>query len=336
MPFQLNEDMSMHDLVIIGAGPSGLSAAIAACQAEFNTVVVEKGALVNTIVGYPLQTKFFSTADNMTIGNIPWTTVNPHPTRLDALTYYRQVVDHLGLQVQCYESASAIERQPDGSLVVQTMRRDGQPQSYATRAVICAYGAYDTPNDLAVPGADLPKVQHYYTEGHPFYKQAVAVIGGGNSAAEAALDLFYHGSQVTLIHLFEGLDERVKPWVEADLLAWIEAGKIATWWQHQVTGIDQHSITIQGPDGTTQQLANDWVFAMIGYRPDTTLLTNAGVEVNDLAVPQHNPETFETNIANLFVAGVLTSGAGPKRVFIENGRWHGPRIVEVLQQRWRG
>ncbi len=324
----------MHDLVVIGAGPAGLSAAIAGLRADFDVVVLEKGALVNTIVGYPLETQFFSTADNLTIADVPWPAVHPHPTRLEALNYYRAVVAATELPVRCYEPALAVERQPDGTFIVRSQRRDGSTGRYPTRAVIYAYGSYDTPNRLKIPGEELPKVRHYYSEGHPFFRQQVAVVGGGNSAAEAALDLFYHGAHVTLVHIFDDFDPRVKPWVLADLRAWIAAGKIATRWETQVTAVTPHTLMLQRADGSSEELPNDWLFAMIGYRPNTTLLSDVGIAIGENLVPEHDPDTFETNIPGAFVAGVLTAGALPSRVFIENGRNHGPRIVAVLRERW--
>lgn len=325
----------MHDLVIIGAGPCGLSAAIAACRAGLDVVVLEKGALTNTIVGYPLQTNFFSTAPNLTIGGIPWTTVHPHPTRIEALAYYRAVVDHEGLTINLYERASQIEQLNDGRLRVASVRRDATAGVYVARAVVVASGSYDTPNRLGLAGDDLPKVQHYYTEGHPFYRQQVAVVGGGNSAAEAALDLFYHGAEVTLIHQFATFDPRVKPWVLADLQAWIEAGRIATYWQSRIIAVTPQSLTLQTGAGASHTLPNDWIFALIGYRPDTSLLESAGVAVDAAAIPQHDPATMETNVSGVFIAGVLAAGALPGKIFIENGRDHGPRIAATLCERWR-
>ena len=262
----------MDDLVIIGGGPCGLSAALAARRAGLKAVVLEKGALTNTIVGYPLQTSFYSTAPNLTIGDIPWATVHPHPTRTEALAYYRAVADHERLCVNVYERATAIERTADGFFEVSSLRRDGSPARYAARAVVVATGSYDTPNRLGVPGEDHAKVRHYYAEGHPFYRQRAAVIGGGNSAAEAALDLFYHGAAVTLIHQFASFDPRVKPWVLADLQAWIGAGQIAAFWEARVTEITPTTLSLQTASGERQSLSNDWIFALIGYRPDTSLL----------------------------------------------------------------
>ena len=323
----------MHDLVIIGAGPCGLSAAIAGCRGAMNVVVLEKGALTNTIVGYPLHTNFYSTAPNLTIGGIPWPTTHPHPTRDDALAYYRAVVEHEGLKLNLYETAERLERQPDGTFVVHSTRRDGTAQTYSTRAVVVASGSYDHPNRLLVPGGDSAHVHHYYTEGHPYYGQRVTVVGGGNSAAEAALDLFNHGAHVTLVHVFNDFDPRVKPWVLADVRSWIEAGQITVRWQSHITAITADTVTLQTATGA-ETFANDWVFALIGYRPDTTLLEAAGVTVDDDAIPTHDPHTFETNVPGIFIAGVLAAGALPSKIFIENGRNHGPRIVQVLRERW--
>jgi thioredoxin reductase (NADPH) len=324
----------MYDLVIIGGGPCGLSTAIAARRAGLNAAVLEKGALTNTIVGYPLQTNFYSTAPNLTIGNIPWATVHPHPTRTEALAYYRAVVDHEQLAVNVYEQATRIARAADGTFDVLSRRRDGAPVQYAARAVVVASGSYDTPNRLGVPGDDQPKVQHYYGEGHPFHRQQVAVVGGGNSAAEAALDLFYHGAKVTLIHQFASFDPRVKPWVLADLQAWIGAGQIATFWESRLTAITPAALTLQAASGAQHTLANDWIFALIGYRPDTSLLESIGVTVDADAVPTHNPQTMETNVPGIFIAGVLAAGALPSKIFIENGRDHGPQIVATLRERF--
>ena len=322
----------MPTLVIIGAGPCGLSVAIAARRAGMEYVLLEKGALTNTIVGYPLHTNFYSTAPNLTIGGIPWPTINPHPTRDEALAYYRAVVEYEGLALNLYEAAERIER-AGGGFVVHTLRRDGGRRAYAAAAVVFATGSYDTPNRLGVPGDDLDKVRHYYAEGHPFYRQRVAVVGGGNSAAEAALDLFYHGAEVTLVHLFADFDPRVKPWVLADLRAWIGAGKIAACWESRISAIAPGEITLESA-GARRSLANDWIFALIGYRPDTALLESLGVAVDADAVPQHDPATLETNVPGIFIAGVLAAGALPSKIFIENGRDHGPAIVAALGERW--
>ena len=328
--------MQSYDLIIIGAGPSGLSAAIAAQQAGFNYLVLERGAITNTIIDYPLQTVFFSTAPNLTIGNVPWSSIHPHPTRTEALAYYRGVVEHFQLNVQMYEPVQALECLADGRFQLHTTRHDQTSARYAARAVIVASGSYDTPNQLAIAGAELGKVKHYYREGHPFYRQNVAVIGGGNSAAEAALDLYYHGANVTIIHQFAGLDQRIKPWIAADLKAWIEAGKIQTFWQANLSAITPTSIQITSADGLQHEQANDWVFALIGYRPNTSMLETVGVTVDQDAVPSYNPTTFETNVSNLFIAGVLAAGAHPSKIFIENGREHGPAIIAELRQRWAG
>ena len=324
----------MYDIIIIGAGPAGLSAAIAAQRADLNYLVLEKGAVTNTIVGYPLETAFFSTANNLTIGNIPWATTNVHPTRLDALTYYRMVVEHLQLNVNVYEQVVSMKHGPEQTFVVHTTRRDGSTPTYHARAVIAASGSYDTPNKFGIAGDDLPKVLHYYSEGHPYYRQNVVVVGGGNSAAEATLDLFYHGANVTMIHQFAELDARIKPWIKADLQAWNQAGKITIHWETVLTEITQTSVSFRANNGYSDTIPNDWIFAMIGYRPDTTMLESVGVTVDADAVPSHNPETWETNVPNLFLAGVLAAGSYGSKIFIENGREHGPKIVQVLRERW--
>lgn len=328
--------MQTYDLIIIGAGPSGLSAAIAAQQAGFSYLVLERGAITNTIINYPLQTAFFSTAPNLTIGNVPWSSIHPHPTRSEALAYYRGVVEHFGLNIHMYEPVQALERLADGRFQLQTTRHDQTRASYQCQALIVASGSYDTPNQLDIAGAELSKVLHYYREGHPYYRQNVAVIGGGNSAAEAALDLYYHGANVSIIHQFASLDQRIKPWIAADLQAWIDAGKIQPFWEANVTAISPTSIQITKADGSQHEQPNDWVFALIGYRPNTSMLEAVGVDVDADAVPSHDPATFETNVPNLFIAGVLAAGAHPSKIFIENGREHGPAIIAALRQRWAG
>ncbi|GIV98591.1 MAG: hypothetical protein KatS3mg057_3248 [Herpetosiphonaceae bacterium] len=328
----------IYDVIVIGAGPCGLSTAIAAREAGLTALVLEKGAVVNTIVGYPLDTRFFSTAGNLEIGGIPFITTHPHPTRDEALAYYRRVVSHFQLEVRQYEEVVAISGTAASGFTLETRhagRPPGHTNRYRTRAVVFASGSYDSPNRLGVPGEELAKVHHYFREGHPFFDQHVAVIGGGNSAAEAALSLFYAGAHVTLVHFLDDFDPRVKPWVLADLRAWIDAGRIKTRWRRRVQEITPASVVLINEEtGEREELANDWVFAMIGYRPDTRLLQSLGVTVDpETLVPTHDPETMETNIRNVFIAGVLAAGALPSKVFIENGRYHGPRIVQALVDR---
>ena len=317
------------DLLVIGAGPCGLAAAIASQRAGLSAQVLDAGPVVNTITQYPYYVSFFSTAVKLSLGGVPFVVATDKPTRRDGLAYYRAIVSHFGLDVRQYERVTRLERQRDG-WVAHSVTVEGETRATAARAVCVATGYFGSPNYLGVPGEELPHVAHVYREGHGAYDQDVVVVGGGNSAAEAALDLWRAGGRVTLVHFGPTFDKRIKPWVLPDLQNRIEEGAIAARWNSRVQAIEPGRVTIAGPEGPAQLPAR-FVFVMTGFAPNTELLADAGVPIDPVTgVPAHDPDTLETTQPGLFIAGVVVAGFDANQVFIENGRFHGDRIVARL------
>jgi thioredoxin reductase (NADPH) len=324
--------MSVRDVIIIGAGPSGLATAIAAKRQGLDFVIVEKGVLVNSIFNFPMHMVFFTTPELLEIGGLPLVTPYDKPTRLEALRYYRRVVDTYGLQVSFHEAVVAIERDDAGVFGVTTTHRGVTRQRYG-RSVVLAIGYYDLPNYLGVPGEDLPHVSHYYTDAHPYYRQRVVVVGGKNSAAEASLELFRAGVHVTLVHRHATLGDSIKYWVRPDIENRIKEGSIAARFESTVVAITPTAVSID-TNGTREEIPAEGVFLLTGYHPDVDLMRGAGIECHpETLAPSLNPETFETNVPNLFIAGGAVAGRHTGNIFIENGRFHGERIINVLVER---
>jgi thioredoxin reductase (NADPH) len=326
--------MSVRDVLIVGAGPSGLATAIAAKQQGLDYVIVEKGVLVDAIFNFPTYMVFFTTPELLEIGRLPLVTPYDKPTRLEALRYYRRVVDTYDLQIAFHEEVIEIER--EGDIFVVTGRDErGTTRARQAKAVVLAIGYYDHPNYLGVPGEALPHVSHYYTDAHPYYRQRVVVVGGKNSAAEAALELFRGGAHVTLVHRRATLGDSIKYWVRPDIDNRIKEGSITAYFNTRVVEITRNAVIVEGESGR-QQLPADGVFLLTGYKPDVDLMRRAGVRCdNESLSPELDPETFETNVPNLFIAGGAIAGRNTGSIFIENGRFHGERIVRVLSQRLR-
>jgi thioredoxin reductase (NADPH) len=317
------------DLVIIGAGPCGIAAGIAAREGGLNYVILDKGCVVRGLTEYPTQMTFFSTAEKLEVGGLPFIVAGNQPTRVEALKYYRRVVEHFALNVRQYEEVSAVEP-ASGGFTLHTRGRDGEGRLSA-QAIVVATGYFDSPNLLGVPGEGLAKVTHYYREAHPYYDQDCLIIGGGNSAVEAALELFRVGARVTLVHFASGLDPRVKPWVLPDITNRLASGEIASRWFSRVVEIGPRSVVIRNElDGALDELPNDFVLAMTGFHPDHQLLRSLGVHIDEASgIPEHDLDTMETNVPGVYLAGVVAAGNDANKIFIENGREHGERIVRA-------
>jgi thioredoxin reductase (NADPH) len=326
--------MPVRDVLIVGAGPSGLATAIAAKQHGLDYAVVEKGVLVDGIFNFPTNMVFFTTPELLEIGGLPLVTPYDKPTRLEALRYYRRVVDSYGLQIALHEEVVAIEREDD-LFVVTTQDASGGRRVREARAVVLAIGYYDHPNYLGVPGEDLAHVSHYYTEAHPFYRRRVVIVGGKNSAAETALELFRAGAFVTLVHRHATLGDTIKYWVRPDIDNRIKEGSIAARFETRVVEITRSAVIVEGTTGR-EEIAADAVFLLTGYRPDVDLMRRAGVTCDEQTLaPDLDPETYETNVPNLFIAGGAIAGRNTGSIFIENGRFHGERIIQTLAERLR-
>ena len=327
--------MSLRDVLIVGAGPSGLATAIAAKQHGLDYVIVEKGVLVNAIFNFPVHMVFFTTPELLEIGGLPLVTPYDKPTRLEALRYYRRVVDTYDLPISFHERVTSIERESDGHFIVETENDRGLTRVREARAVVLAIGYYDLPNYLGIPGEDLPHVSHYYTDAHPYYRRRVVVVGGKNSAAEACLELFRAGAHVTLVHRHPALGESIKYWVRPDIENRIKEGSVHARFNACVTSITPTHVVIQH-EGKPEEIPAEGVFLLTGYHPDADLMRNAGIHVDDQTLaPDLNMETFETNVPNLFIAGGAIAGKKTGNIFIENGRFHGGKIIEVLTDRLR-
>jgi thioredoxin reductase (NADPH) len=324
----------IRDVVIIGAGPSGLASAIAAKLADLDYAILEKGALVNSIFNFPPHMVFFTTPELLEIGRLPLVTPYDKPTRLEALRYYRRVVDTYDLQIAFNETVTDIEREPDGIFTVTTAPERGGARVWQARAVVLAIGYYDIPNRLDVPGEDLPHVSHYYTDAHPYYRKRVVIVGGKNSAAEAALDIYRAGGHVTMVHRRATLGDSIKYWVRPDIENRIKEGSIAARFDTRVVEITPTSVIVEDAKGERDVLAADAVFLLTGYHADVDLMRRAGINCDpETLAPEYNAETFETNVPNLFIAGGAVAGRQTGTIFIENGRFHGERIIAVLKDR---
>jgi thioredoxin reductase (NADPH) len=317
------------DVVVVGAGPCGLAAAISALRAGLTVAVLDKGPVVSTIVEYPTYATFFSTAEKLSIGGLPFILADAKPTRKDALAYYRGAVRHFGIPVRQYETVIAIEGKAP-QLVVRSRRRSGEERATRCRAVIVATGYFGTPNLLGVPGEGLPHVSHVYREAHEAFDQDVVVVGGGNSAAEAALDLWRTGARVTLVHFGPTFDKKIKPWVLPDIVNRVREGSIAAAWESRVVEIAPDEVLVRAPGGLST-IPADHVYLLTGFAPDTALLRATGVTIDpETGIPAHDPSTYETNVHGVYMVGVLVAGYDANQVFIENGRFHGDRIVAHL------
>ena len=322
--------IQIHDVLVIGAGPTGMACAIDAQRAGFKAVLLDKGCLCNSLFHYPAHMTFFTTPELLEIGDMPFSSPNQKPTRSEALEYYRKVAEHYALGVRQYENVEKVTGS-DGAFAVHTQDRFGRPIVHRARKLVIATGYYDLPNILGIPGEDLSKVKHYYHEPHPFYGLDVLVIGGKNSAAIAALDLWRHGAKVTLVHRGAEMHRHVKYWILPDINNRIKNGEIAAHFSSTVASIAEDTVTLRTPAGPVT-IPNDFVFALTGYHPDFDFIESLGItldETNDRC-PICNPATLESNINGIYLAGVIVAGERTNEVFIENGRFHGAVIAADL------
>lgn len=317
--------MSAFDLLVIGAGPSGLACAIEATKSGLSAIILEKGGLVDYIRRFPSNLVWFSTPELLQIGEAPFVVSTVRPTRVDTLNYYQKVSSHYKLDIRYHDAVDAVER-GDDVFVVRTQNGLG----YHARNVVVSTGYFDNPNKLGVSGESLQHVLHYYDEPFRYFGCKVAVVGGRNSAVEAALDLFRHGVDVTLIHRKEKLSDGVKYWILPDIENRIKAGEIKVLFGSTVQEIQEKGLIVKTPEGT-KELKNDFTFVLIGFHPNTELLQRFGIEVHaETLAPLFNAETFETTIPGLYVAGSVVAGRDNNKVFVENGRLHGGAIVRSI------
>jgi len=323
-----------YDVICIGAGPTGLASAIEAKRDGMRPLVVDKGCLCNSLFHYPTNMLFFTTPERMEIGGLPMTTAGGKPTRLEALKYYRRAAEHYGIETRLYERVDHIEGR-DGAFVVRTQDAADTSQRYRARKIVIATGYYDRPNELSIPGENLPHVSHYFTEAHPYWNRDVVVIGGKNSAAEAALELFRVGARVTLVHRDPEVAVSLKYWVRPDIENRIRAGEIRAYFSSHVTRIEHGQLWIK-TGGEEKAIPATQVFAMIGYHPDFEFLERQGIYLNpETRRPQCNPETLESNVAGIYLAGVVLGGKNTSEIFIENGRFHGRQIMAAISGKGR-
>jgi thioredoxin reductase (NADPH) len=317
--------MTTFDVIIVGAGPTGLACGIELKRRGLRGVLFDKGCVVNSIYHYPTNLVFFTTPELLEIGDIPMTSLNEKPVRAEALKYYRRVADHYQLDIRQYEHVESISGH-DGAFVTHTSRGE-----YQSKKVILSTGYYDLPTRLNVPGEDLPKVIHYYKEPHPYYNHDVVVVGAKNSAALAALELHWSGARVTLVHRGESISKSVKYWIKPNIENRIKSGEIPAHFHSRLVEIREDSVRIATPGGE-KTLANDFVFAMTGYQPDVQFLEAHGIRFDpETRRPYTNPDTLESDRQGMYLAGVLVAGMHTNEIFIENGRFHGKIIAEAIR-----
>jgi thioredoxin reductase (NADPH) len=330
-----SSDIFSLDVVVIGAGPTGLACGIEAKRAGFTVANIDKGCLVNSLFNYPSNMTFFTTPELLEIGDIPFSSPNQKPTRQEALEYYRKVSEFYKLDIRQYEPVLKIEGS-DNNFVVHTTNIHGHRREYHARKLILATGYYDRPNVMNVPGEDLPKVMHYYREPHPFFGLNVLIVGGKNSAAIAALELWRHGAKVTLVHRGAGVSPSVKYWIKPDIENRIKAGQVTAYFNSRVREITLEHVVLETSDGQVT-LDNDYVFALTGYHPDFEFLCSLGIKLGGEADkrPDVDRQTLESNVPGIYLAGVIIAGMRTSEIFIENGRFHGQLIAADLKHKLR-
>jgi thioredoxin reductase (NADPH) len=325
---------SVFDLLVVGAGPTGLACAIEAQKAGLRSGLVDKGCVCNSLFHYPAHMTFFTTSELLEIGDIPFPSPNAKPSRNEALEYYRQVAAFYKLDIRQYQRVERVTG-ADGAFEVHTQDRFDRTGVLHARKLAISTGYYDLPNLMGIPGEDLSKVHHYYDDPHPYFGLDVVVIGGKNSAAIAALELWRHGARVTLVYRGDGVQPHVKYWIKPDIDNRIKNGEIKAYFHSNVVEITPDSVRLETPDGPVT-LKNDFVFAMTGYHPDFAFLENFGVEFSGPdKLPVCDPKTLESNVPGIYLAGVIVAGSRTNEIFIENGRFHGRQIAQALTSKLR-
>jgi len=320
--------MQNEEAIIIGAGPCGLAAAIELERIGLQPLVIEKRNIVHSISQYPTYMHFFSSPEMLEIGGIPFTTANDKPSRLEALNYYRTAAKRNRIRVQAYEAINRITPE-DGQFILQGEDRFGEKRTYKSKYVIIATGYFDHPNELGIPGEQLDKVSHFFRESHPYVGMKVAIIGGSNSAIDAALELERVGADVTVVYRGNDYSTSIKPWVKPGFQSKVNKGSIRMLFQSSVISIDNNHVTVRGPEGDSL-VENDFVLALTGFHPDRNFLNASGVTIEEEGFPTFNEETMETNIPGIYLAGVVASKHQANEIFIESGRYHGHKIAEHI------
>lgn len=321
--------MESCDVVIVGAGPTGLACGIELKRRGVSAILIDKGCVVNSLYNYPTNLVFFTTPELLEIGDIPMTSLNEKPVRAEALKYYRRVADHYKLDIRQYQQVKKITGQ-DGAFVAHTIGPDAVAHEYAAKKVILATGYYDVPNLLGCPGEELPKVLHYYKEPHPYYNQDILIVGAKNSAVIAALELWWSGARVTMVHRGTEIHKNVKYWLKPNIENRIKNGEIPMHWKTEVLEIRQDVVKLATPEGV-KEVKNDWVFAMTGYQPDLEFLNAHGIRFDaETRRPRTDPKTLESDRKGMYLAGVIVAGMHTHEIFIENGRFHGRQIAEAI------
>ncbi|ABZ84080.1 pyridine nucleotide-disulfide oxidoreductase, putative [Heliomicrobium modesticaldum Ice1] len=321
----------MYDIAVIGGGPCGLACAIEAKEHGLDCVVLEKGNVVRSVAEYPVYMVLFSTTDMLEIGGLPFISGNCRPTRLETVRYYWRAVQHFGIPIQTYREVTEVLPTSSGFMLHTRDKLNGEEPVVFAKRVVVATGCYDRPNLIGVPGEELPHVSHYYKEPFPYMGRRVIIVGGGNSAAEAALELSRFGALTTVVHFRGEMDATVKPWIGAELTARILKNEIAALFHTRILSIRPQTITLSTTgDETPFELEADFVFLMTGYRPNTDLLVQAGAALDASGFPVHNPLTMETTVPGLYVAGAISEGWRVTQANIEKGRFHGKRIIQSI------
>ena len=317
--------MKHYDLIIIGGGPIGIACSLEAKKRGLNALIIEKGTIVNSLFNYPLNMQFFSTSEKLEIEGIPFISKEAKPKRNEALEYFRRIVDSNDLEINLFEEVTSVKK--EAHIFTVTTSKN----SYTSTYLIISTGFYDIPNLINIPGEDLPKVTHYYKEPHFYSKQKVAIIGASNSAVDAALECYRKGADVTMVVREGEIGERVKYWVRPDIVNRIEEGSIKAYFNSTVSEIQENKIIIDTPNGSIE-IDNDFVIALTGYMPNFKFLKDVGIKLSDdeKLYPQYNKDTMETNVSNLYLAGVVCGGMDTHVWFIENSRIHAKMILDDI------